>query len=174
MTPLVGASVDKKGEDSQHLAMDKDKDDTLRVSTDVPSDQLTALAKDLLAVGRVEFRSRSYKAALSYCWESLLINGLLISQSVGNTESANEIRDMLVLNKDILKSESMMFQVPDNIFSVLELVPGIPSTTDSLGKDYVQLLFLIGTLCTRTNGVDYAKTLFLKVLAPPRPNESQG
>ena len=168
----IFSSVDKKGDSSQQL-MDKDKDDTLRVSTDVPSDQLAALAKDLLAVGRVEFRSRSYKAALSYCWESLLIIGLLISQSVGSTESANEMRDMLVFNKDVLKSESMVFQVPDNIFGILDLVPGIPSTTDSLGKDYVQLLFLIGVLCTRTNGVDYAKTLFLKAQALLNPRFSE-
>ena len=170
----IFSSVDNKNEgDISQLRLESGKEPVFRVSADVSSDNLTALAKDLLVVGRVEFRSRSYKAALSYFWESLLVNGLLISQSMGNVAAKSEICNLLVFDNDFLKSGEMLFQVPENILDVIDLVPGIPSAMDSTGIEYAQLLFLIGVIFTRQNDTDQAKKILLKAQSLINPRFSE-
>lgn len=132
---------------------------TFHVSVDAPPVQLGALAKDLLTAGRLEFRSRSYQAALSHCWESLLLTGLLIAQRSNAVEIADKICDLLVFDDGFLKTEGKLFQVvPDKVFSVIELVD-IPSAMDSTGIEFIQLLFLIGVSYTRVQDFDKAMSV---------------
>ncbi|KAL7554545.1 hypothetical protein ACHAWF_018004, partial [Thalassiosira exigua] len=163
------SSLDKNGEStSQFPADDEDlasnvssRTAVYHVSAEAPPLQLSALTKDLLAAARLEFRSRSYKAALSYCWESLLLK----------SKNSSEINDMLVFDGGFLKSESSLYRVPDNALSALDLID-VPLSTHDAGVEFLQLLFLMGVTYTRMNDLVKAKAVLQKaraVLEPARP-----
>ena len=141
---------------------------TFRIGSEAPPSQMEALAKDLFRAGRIEFRSCSYTAALSYCWESLILRGLLISRTLHDDEREGTISNLLDFNRDFLESEGKVFQVPENIITVLDIVD-ISSITENAGIEFIQLLFVLGVTYTRTRDFDTAQKVMHKAQALLNP-----
>ena len=164
------ASVRKESEPNGDTFLSQDKTSqvsanvstelTFSVSVNAPPLQLAELSKDLLAAGQIEFRSRSYKTALSYCWESFLLGVLFISRSSEEVESCNDISDLLVF---VMKLGTALYEVPDDILSRINKV-NIPTDVSAEVK-LVQVLFLIAISYTRSNNFDKAKAVMIKAQA---------
>jgi len=131
---------------------------SIRIDVNAPPSQIEALAKDLFEAGRAEFRSRYYKTALAYCWESLLLRGLLASCNLNNTETTKSVSNCLSYKG------GETFQVPDNILVVLDLVDKSLFTANA-GIEIGQLLFILGVTYTRTRDYDKASKLLHKAHA---------
>jgi tetratricopeptide (TPR) repeat protein len=129
---------------------------TFRIGAEASHSQMEALAKDLFRAGRIEFRSCSYTSAISYCWESLLLRTLLNSRTLHDDGREGKNYNMLDFNRDLLESEGKVFQVPENILSILDIVD-ISSIADNAGIEFIQLLVILGVTYTRTRDFDTAQ-----------------
>ena len=154
-------------------SLDESFDFTFRISSEASPVQVEALAKDLGAAGRIEFRSRSYEAALSFCWESVLLRGLLISWDSSDDETSGTISNLLRFNRGFLKSYGAVFRVPENILAVLDFFH-MSSITDSASIEFTQLLFLLGATYSRIRDFDRAQKVMHKAQAFLNPARFSG
>ncbi|KAL3784127.1 hypothetical protein HJC23_005785 [Cyclotella cryptica] len=127
---------------------------SVEISTAATSLELEAFACDLLTAGRLEFRERSYAAAISYFYEALIIN-LSSSQGIHSVDKGVKSRGLLVFDKDSLKAGEASLKVTDDVLGTIDL--SVESCTAEPSRLTLQILSLIGISYTRINEINKAK-----------------
>lgn len=125
--------------------------------------QLSGLAKDLIVAGKLAFRTCTYKVALSYFYEALLINAILILRDSRSNASADEIRNVLrIQNDESFKSGEAALLVSNKVVDSMGLVTNSSASQSPIEFEFVQLLFLIGNAHSRNRDFDKASKVMRK------------